>query len=201
MRRQLARLASLPSLLSSLPFQRSRWLLAGGALLVAVAILARAPAAAPTGERATTPSPTSWSEREAVEGKPILAGYPSESQSVLALTEPDWPALLLDIGAKLLLTVGLVYVSLYLLRQYMSRTGLRRRMGQITVVETVQLGQHRALHLVRVGGQLILLGATSTQISLLAEVSEPAEVTTSEVLVQPATQPSFQNHLHSLLPR
>ncbi|GAP09694.1 flagellar biosynthetic protein FliO [Bellilinea caldifistulae] len=51
------------------------------------------------------------------------------------------------------------------------------RGGQMMVVETIRLSPKQALHLVRVGGQQFLVGATDQNISLISQVelADPAD--------------------------
>lgn len=51
------------------------------------------------------------------------------------------------------------------------------RNGQMMVVESIRLSPKQALHLVRVGGQQFLVGATDQTISLISQVdlADPAE--------------------------
>jgi flagellar biogenesis protein FliO len=55
----------------------------------------------------------------------------------------------------------------------------------VTLLETTRLSPRQALHLIRAGGQMYLIGATDQGVTLLAEV-EPAPAP----LVEPAAQPA-----------
>ncbi len=128
-------------------------------------------------------------------GAPLVAGTqptppPPGDGSLLAAGEPDLPALLQDVLVKLLLTVALAYGSLYLYRRFVVRSPGQVRSGTVAVVETVQLGQHRALHLVRLGSQLVLLGATSTQISFLGRLHDEESAEPFEAALAAARPPS-----------
>lgn len=171
------------------------------ALVVAVVLAGNALATGPAVGRPAPATLAPTARPDATPGSFSLPAYRPEDESTLALAEPDWPALLLDVGAKLLLTAGLAYASVYLLRRYVVRVGGPRRTARISVVETVPLGQHRALHLVRVGGKSILLGATSSQISLLAEIADPDGDTATMPARQAAgsAEPMFAEHLRALL--
>jgi len=202
MSRVVSALRALRSLARRGTLWRSRWLPAGlAALVVAVALAGNALSSGPAERRPSPATPAPTARPDATPGSLSLPAYRPEDESTLALAEPDWPALLLDVGAKLLLTAGLAYASVYLLRRYVVRVGGSRRAARISVVETVPLGQHRALHLVRVGGKSILLGATSSQISLLAEVADPDGNAPTEPASRAAAGvgPTFAEHLRALL--
>lgn len=164
-------LSSLRQLASSSALWRSRWLPVAAALValgVYVAVGSLTPT--PVERRPTSASPT-VAAGEAPGGYLLPTPQP-EADGSLGLAEPDWPALLLDVGLKLALTLGLAYTTIYLLRRYVARPIGQRKAARVSVVETVSLGQHRALHLIRVGGKLVLVGATQQQITLLTEVAD-----------------------------
>ena len=100
-----------------------------------------------------------------------------QDSSGFAPLEPDWPGLLADLGLKLLLTLGLLYVFLYLLRKFMTHRTESGHAPGIVVMQTVHLGQNRALHLIKVADRMVLLGATPSQISLLLEIDRPSPAT------------------------
>lgn len=82
--------------------------------------------------------------------------------------------------AGFLLKFGLVLLVLYGtlrgLRVLMARQRwLPASSDQVAVVETTHLAPRRALYLVRVGGQTLLLGGTDHEITLLAELDEVRE--------------------------
>ncbi len=149
-----------------------------------------------------------WSSTE--EGG-FLGGYdPSDtpflgadSNSRPALGGDERPSWLVgvELGAKLLLVLGLVYVVM---------AGLRRLLGNkykstagnatINVLETTGLGPGRTLHLVVVGEKTLLIGATDHQLSLLAELSDTAIPLPDETETLTNEQFSQALHLHSHQP-
>ena len=94
------------------------------------------------------------------------------------VTAPDaWSGLTLAVSVilKLGLVVALIYASLYLLRRWQSGAFDPAR-RQVTIVESARLTPRQALHLVRAGERLLLIGATDQSLTLLAEVEpRPAE--------------------------
>lgn len=88
--------------------------------------------------------------------------------------------LVLDVFVKLGLVIALIYGALFAWRRWQGGPAAVRGLfaapqRQLTLLETTRLSPRQALHLVRVGGQTWLIGATDQGIALLAEV-EPAEV-------------------------
>ena len=78
-----------------------------------------------------------------------------------------------------LIVLGLVSALAWLLRRG-SLGGLTRRGGSINVETAVALGERRSLVIVSVEGRRLLLGLTSSNISLVTELQGPRE--TSQLL-------------------
>ncbi|MCS6861101.1 MAG: flagellar biosynthetic protein FliO [Abditibacteriales bacterium] len=101
----------------------------------------------------------------------------------------------LGLVIKLAVVVGLIYLTVYVLKLWMAKKPLLLGMsaqGDIKVLETVGLGPNRALHLVTVGEQKLLLASTANAVQLICEVESP---------VAPAAQsdsPSFAAALRAL---
>ena len=90
----------------------------------------------------------------------------------------DTTALAVDILVKLSLIVGLIYGALWVFRRW--RGGdLRSGAKKIDILETVHLSPRRAIHLVRAGNRVVLIGATDQNVTFLSDVealeSSPAE--------------------------
>jgi flagellar biosynthetic protein FliO len=102
----------------------------------------------------------------------------------------------LDVVLKLGVVIGLIEVSLYLLRRWQGQmTGHTR---QLRVVESLALSPRQTLHIVRVGSQTLLIGATDQTLTPLGPVDllpKPVSVPTPE---KPA--PAFATLLAQALP-
>jgi flagellar biosynthetic protein FliO len=85
----------------------------------------------------------------------------------------DTAALGLDVLLKLGVVIGLIYACLYLLKRWRGPLGAAGR--RLAVLETTRLSTRQSLHLVRVGSQVLLIGATDGGLSLLAELDEAGE--------------------------
>ena len=110
---------------------------------------------------------------------------------------PLW-RVVLDLFLKLGVALGVAYMSLYALRSLMGRSGtLPARKSLLKVIESASLGPNRAVHLVRAGQKLLVLGSTAEQITLLSEVEE----TDLQGGVQEGGQPSFSSQLNGILSR
>lgn len=129
---------------------------------------------------------------------PVYAGNGSTggvatTSAITPPTEIGFSAL--DVLLKLGFVIGLIYASLYLLRRWQGQmTGRPTR--QMRVVESLSLAPRQTLHLVRVGSQTLLIGATDQTLTQLGSVDLPPEpIPTSE---KPA--PSFSSLLAQSLP-
>lgn len=76
---------------------------------------------------------------------------------------------------KMMLAVLLVVVlgitAIYISKKFMP--GISRLSGKkIRISETVHLGQHRAVHLLKIGGRRLLIGSTNNSITSLADVTD-----------------------------
>ena len=116
---------------------------------------------------------------------------------------PSMAGLLARTGIALALVVGLIYATAWMLRRAQAGTGLRspRKSREPVAVEShVALGPRRSLYSVRWGKFRLLLGAGSSEISLLA--SEWAEgETASEPQAELPDAASFGRHLDDFLSR
>ena len=113
--------------------------------------------------------------------------------------EPSLTALGVSVLFKLVFIVALIYVSLALFRRWQGARLLTRQ-HQIAVVETVRLSPRQAIHLVRAGEQMLLIGATDAGLNLLAdlELSPLAAPQPATATAQPET--SFAALLTAQIP-
>jgi len=118
-------------------------------------------------------------------GAVLLVGYALLSGG----GDPEQPTmgmLALSVTLKLVFILALLYGSLALLRYWQgNRPTARQR--QIAVVETVRLSPRQAIHLVRAGEQMLLIGATDQGLALLADL----ELGSAAVAVPAPPAPEF----------
>jgi len=72
---------------------------------------------------------------------------------------------------SVLLVIGLAVGALYLSKKVLPRV-TRAAGKEIRVVETTYLGPRKALHLVQIGSQKLLIGSTNESIATLAHVGD-----------------------------
>jgi flagellar biogenesis protein FliO len=114
-------------------------------------------------------------------------------------------SIVLNISLKFGLVLMLLYGSLILMRRW--RGGNGKALKQLSILETTHLSSRQALHLVRVGKQVMLIGATDTSLTCLsnivmdeAQVDAEAEITGSSALaVQPGISTTFANIFQSIV--
>jgi flagellar protein FliO/FliZ len=84
-------------------------------------------------------------------------------------------SLILRLFLSLVLIIGLIYLSLFLLKK--SSLGLKKnRAGDlIQVLEKCYISPKKGIFIVKVGSKLLALGVTETQINLLSELDSSSE--------------------------
>lgn len=89
-----------------------------------------------------------------------------------------WWALTFDLVVKLGLVVGLIYVTVWLLRAYVGRArpGAAGSSARIDVLEAAALAPGRSLYLVEVADRVLVVGATSGSLATLAEITDPEAI-------------------------
>ncbi len=104
------------------------------------------------------------------EARPFLTEYQDPKQA----TEMPLGRLIVDLFVKLAIVLAIGYGALYILRGFMSRQGVvpGRRGGHLRVLESASLGPNRSVHLVRVGGKVMVVGSTPEQVTSLGEVND-----------------------------
>ena len=115
---------------------------------------------------------------------------------------PAWWALSLDLVWKLALIVGLIYLTVWLLRRFASGArGAAWRPGAVSVLDTTFLAPNRVLYLVDVGGRMLLLGATATQLSTLAEIADAEQVGQLRQRYERPAGPTFGDQVRTIADR
>jgi flagellar biosynthetic protein FliO len=119
-------------------------------------------------------------------GDPVSAGNPG--QSAMAGGWVSSTSLAAGVLFKFGLVIALLYTSLYLLRRWRGEA-LAGSNRQLAVLETTHLSPRQALHLVRAGDQVLLIGATDQNLTFLAHVeARPEAAGEGTDLPQPLTQ-------------
>jgi flagellar biosynthetic protein FliO len=115
------------------------------------------------------------------------ASLPESSVSAPGMASLNSITFTVNVIFKFGIVLALIYAAFYFLRRW--RGGLpgvpSRRMA---VIETARLSPRQAIHLVRVGNQELLIGATDQNLSLLAEI-EPATAIAAQSDSMDATHP------------
>jgi flagellar protein FliO/FliZ len=115
---------------------------------------------------------------------------------------PSMAALLLRTGLALAVVVGLVYLTAWLLRKAQSGLGRpRARRGEVEVDSHVALGPKRSLYAVRWGKFRLLLGAGTSEITLLASEWNDGGEPTGEAHAELPDEAHFGRRLDDFLSR
>jgi flagellar biogenesis protein FliO len=139
--------------------------------------------ATPTPTYTPVPSPIPTSTAPNIESlTPLQLSDPSNNESVAT---QNWWQSLIDVGWKLGLVVGLIYVSLRLLAAFKRSTPSTKPKSTkeaptIALLNTIQLGKDKSLHAIQLGRRYMLMTVNNDQIEILREgelISEndPAE--------------------------
>lgn len=80
------------------------------------------------------------------------------------------PFYLIGVFLKLIIVLLLIVASSVIFRRWLQPGTSGKRTRQVQLVETVRLSPKQAVHLISVGGQSLLIGATDQAISLLTQV-------------------------------
>ncbi len=104
--------------------------------------------------------------------------------------------LIWDVAVKTSLVLAMLYAALWVMRRYYGKSGTPQRGPALMVVQSTQLGPGRSVHLIGIGDKMLLVGATSQQVSLLAEVDS------ADLAVEPkvaTTHDSFEGQLRKAI--
>jgi len=128
--------------------------------------LVQSSAVAPSSNAAIVPQP---------EATPFLRPYNDWPRPAWESATAD-PVFDLDVIGKIVVVIALLYLALHGLKAWTGKQRPHAATGAtIHLVETIYLAPNRALHLVQVGGSMLLIGMTEQNISLLARLDDEAQ--------------------------
>lgn len=71
------------------------------------------------------------------------------------------------------LVIVIIVVTIFLLRKKLGiKTSMSRRKRYVHIVDTVSLGSKKYIHLIKIPGKVLLVGATNERIQSLTEITE-----------------------------
>jgi flagellar biogenesis protein FliO len=122
-----------------------------------------------------------------------------------ASVSTPWWSLTFDLVIKLGVVIGLIYLTMWVLKTYVlggqARKWLGRQLagGRVALLDTTQLAPGRTLYLVEVADRVLVLGATGSSLSTLAEIREAEAIDLLKARqAEEAGPPSFAAQLKSL---
>ncbi len=99
------------------------------------------------------------------------------SGSAADLPSMDWLGLVAGMGIKLGFVVALVYLAVWALRRYVYRDpAVTPERRPVSLVGSLNLTPSRTVYVLEVGGKMIVVGATASQMGLLTEITDPEAV-------------------------
>ena len=104
-----------------------------------------------------------------------LIGAPQTDSGTAALTPLDWAATFRMV-ASLAAVVALVAAAVWALKRFAPKTIRMYSSENLRVVSRTHLGPKQTLAIVKAPGRILIVGATQEAISLLAEITDPAEM-------------------------
>jgi len=126
--------------------------------------------------------------------KPFLSDY----QDPQPQAAPNGFLAILSLAFKLGIVVALIYLTVLGLRYFSNRTrNAVLGSSAINVLEKTPLAQNRELYLVDVADRVLLLGATTTSIAMLTEITDPGALEELRNRPQPSL-PSAEPFLNYL---
>jgi flagellar biosynthetic protein FliO len=102
-------------------------------------------------------------------------------------------SLVVSIVLKLGFVLLLVYGCLWLLRRWQGSAG-RAQERRLALLESLRLSPKQALHVIRAGDQVLLIGATDQALTVLAQVHEPP-VAAAAPAIEAAAEGAFSRLL------
>jgi flagellar biogenesis protein FliO len=81
-----------------------------------------------------------------------------------------------DLIAKLLIVLGLIYLSARALRSLAGKSLTNGGKRAVDVLEVTHLANNRSLYLINVADRVLLLGATQSHISTLTQIDDPVSL-------------------------
>ena len=95
-------------------------------------------------------------------------------------TQVDWPYQIAKVFLALIIIVGLIYLTIFLLRKSIYKGSHGASGDLVRILSSVYLGPKRAIFLVKVAGRILVLGVTDETISTLSEITD--EETISQIV-------------------
>lgn len=133
--------------------------------------------------------------------EPIKLGQQGDPENG-ALKDPRAPTFTgsaITVSASLAIVLGLFFVLVWITRRNSPRSSTMLSSEVVQVLGRVPLCGRQQMHLVRIGGKLLLVAVTPTGAETLTEVTDPQEVDQLAALCQQSQPGSIANSFRSLI--
>ena len=133
----------------------------------------------------------------------LISAQTTETPQLTSTNNFDLGGWMIKMGLFLGLIIGLIYVSLYLLKRYVYRPISNNSGGVFQILESTSIAPKKSLLLVKVLDRLLVLGVSESQINALAEIEEASVRELVSKLKTNATHSgdNFQTYLGNFLKR
>jgi flagellar protein FliO/FliZ len=90
----------------------------------------------------------------------------------------DWPfgpsqdPVVFKVVAALVVVIGLILVTIYILKRYFKIGGAGTARGRVRVIDSLPLGGKKMIHVLKVYERSLVIGVTGDRIDLLTELSD-----------------------------
>jgi flagellar biosynthetic protein FliO len=111
-----------------------------------------------------------YAAKTTVESSPDTSGIYADPTSITV-----------NVALRLLFVLAIIYLCYAAYRWMQNRRVIQQPKKRLSVVETVRLSPRQAVHIVRVGSQEFLVGATDQTMNLISEIENP-ETTEGEMV-------------------
>ena len=106
--------------------------------------------------------------------------------------------MIFDVMLRLIIVIGLIYLSLFLLKSWQSKKRIGIINRRMNLNESLRLSPRQAVHLIQIGEQELLIGSTDQSVNLLAEVTNKDEILGEAEIADPEPA-DFRSVIHKVL--
>jgi len=115
------------------------------------------------------------------------------------IDQPDFITSVIKMFSALLLVLGIFMGSFYLLRRVLKRDVADPGKKNIRIIDRSYIDVKKSVMIVEVSGQVLVLGVTNDQISLLTQIEDPENIAQLKNNTTTGGSRSFSSHLNRLL--
>ena len=115
---------------------------------------------------------SAYGDIEPVQKSEKSGSYTTEFDSIGIVSPINFSKITKVLESTGIVIVIIVVMVFFLRRKLGIKTSMNRRKRYIHIVDTASLGSKKHIHLIKIPGKLLLVGATNERIQPLAEITE-----------------------------